>query len=559
MSDQPQYDVIVIGSGAGGGASAWALAKAGLKVLVLEAGPHYVPEQDYRLDKPDWELGIFPHKGGRGQMYTFGRMQGLERKWDSLRSWNHITGRYNPNPHRRGGVYSHVRGVGGSTLHFTGESHRLHPAAMHLRSRFGVGADWPFDYDSLETYYQQAEALIGVAGPEDPGIRHRSSPFPQPAHPMSWPSQQAAAACRQLNWNWVPNTLAVLSQARADRLECNYCGQCQRGCPRRDKGSVDVTFIPAALQTGHCTLLADRMALRLLPGEDKTIRGVEVVDHNGTREILTARAVVVACGAIETPRLLLLSRGPNSPRGVANETGQVGRHFLETLAWHSAGVHPQSLGSHRGLPSDGICWDFNAPDAIPGVVGGMRLSLSTLEADLAGPISYATRVVPGWGRQHKQALKSHLGRVVAIGAMGECLPHEQSYIDLDPKYTDSLGRPVARIHSYLDEMAIKRLAFMADKSRELLRAMGVTELFEEQGTYDVFNSTHVFGTCRMGTDPASSVVNEFGRAYQWSNLYVADASVFPSTGGGEAPSLTIQALALRTAEEIRRQLAVKTI
>jgi len=260
--------------------------------------------------------------------------------------------------------------------------------------------------------------------------------------------------------------------------------------------------------------------------------------------------VIVACGAVETPRLLLASNGKYAPDGLANESGQVGRNFMETLSWTCSGLHPEPLASYRGVPSDSICWDYNAPDAIPGVIGGCRFSTSVAEADLLGPINYAKRVVGGWGRKHKAAMREQFGHALTVGAIGESLPNAQSFIDLDPDEADDTGKPLARIHSHLDDRELKRLDFMARTAREILEASGVKERVEEYGTYDYFSSTHVFGTCRMGRDSKESVVDPFCRSHRWRNLFIADASVFPSSGGGESPSLTIEALALRTAGQI---------
>jgi choline dehydrogenase-like flavoprotein len=262
---------------------------------------------------------------------------------------------------------------------------------------------------------------------------------------------------------------------------------------------------------------------------------------------------VVACGAVETPRLLLNSAGPHAPDGLANESGLVGRNLMETLHWVSSGLHPEPLGSHRGLPADGVCWDYNAPDAVPGVVGGVRFSPMTIEADFAGPINYARRVVGGWGAAHKAAMREQFGRVLSVGGIGESLPNPGSYIDLDAEEKDAHGMPKARIHSRLAEMEIQRLAFIAKMCRQALEAAGVDKLVEEFGTYDMFNASHVFGTCRMGTDPATSVVDEYCRSHRWRNLLVTDASIFPSSGGGEAPSLTIYANSLRAAHYLKEQ------
>src|SRR5205085_11789987 len=184
----------------------------------------------------------------------------------------------------------------------------------------------------------------------------------------------------------------------------------------------------------------------------------------GRAHKIAAKAVVVACGAVETARLLLVSRSRHAPGGLANDSGLVGKNFMETLSWSSSGLHPGSLGSHRGLPSDSICWDFNAPNMIAGVIGGCRFSSNVAEADLIGPINYATWVVSGWGRAHKRALREAFGNVLSIAAIGESLPNAGSYVDLDPDEKDINGLPLARIHSFLPELELRRLAFMAKKS-----------------------------------------------------------------------------------------------
>lgn len=544
-------DAVIVGSGAGGGACAWALSRLGLEVLVLEAGPHYNPYEDYRQIQPDWEIGLFPDKNPKPLRYSYAPFQPLDDTHNDLRSWNKVFGLYNQTAHRAPNSYSHVQGVGGSTLHFSGEAHRLHPQAFRLFSDLGVAADWPMDYAALEPYYQQAEYLIGVSGVRNEGHRPRSRDLPLPAHAISYASQQVEKTAKVLGLEWEPNTLAVLSRPYDGRPGCNYCNSCSRGCPRKDKGSVDVTFLAHALRTERCTIRANTHVLRLLKGDKDRVLGVECADQNGNLEKITAPIVVIACGAIETPRLLMLSDTENG--GLGNESGQLGKNFMETLSWDSSGLHPQDLGSYRGLPSDMITWTFNAPDAIPGVIGGCRFDVGVGEANLIGPINYARRVVPGWGKAHKQEMRRQFGRVLTVGAIGESLPNDRSFISLDPSKKDHFGRPVAKIASFLPDIEIKRLSFMAQKCREILYASGVEELIEEYGTYDFFSSTHVFGTARMGQNPETSVVNPYGQSHRWKNLFVADASVFPSSGGGEAPSLTIEALAIRTAEHIHNQ------
>ena len=549
MAD-PLHDVVIVGSGAGGGAAAWALSRHGARVLVLEAGPAFDPFKDYRLSSNDWEQHGFPEKPGSQGRHTFAPLQALGARWQSLRSWNRQSGPLIMGGQRRVHAYHHVRGVGGTTLHFTGEAHRLHPKAMKMKSQFGVAADWPLDYDELEPYYLLAERVVGVAGPATGQQRPRSAPYPLPAHRLSYASERLRAGAQNLGLTWVANSLAALSLPYQGRPACNYCGNCNRGCPRTDKGSVDVTFLRQALATGRCMIKPQCQVTGIEAGSRDRVDAVIYRDASGTARKVAAKAVIVACGAVETPRLLLLSKSRNAPEGLANESGLVGKNFMETVHWASSGLHPEPLGSHRGLPSDSICWDFNAPDAIPGTLGGCRLYSAVAEADLVGPINYAARAVQGWGKAHKRSLRQVFGRALSVAAIGESLPNPRSYVDLDPQARDSTGLPLARIHSFLPDHELTRLEFMARKSREILQASGVEQLFEEYGTYDRFSATHVFGTCRMGREPGASVVDRYGRCHRWRNLFIADASVFPSSGGGEAPSLTIEALAIRTSEHL---------
>lgn len=543
------FDAVIIGSGAGGGASAYALTRQGYRVLVLEAGPVFDPQKNYQLATSRWQNG-FPQKHGSQGRYSYVLKQSLAEKWSHIRSWNHISGRLNPGTERIAFAYHHVRGVGGSSLHFTGEMHRLHPQAMRMQTRFGVAADWPLTYQMLEPYYAQAEDIVGVAGPVADSRRPRSAPYPYASHPLGYATQVLQKGFSREGMHLQANPLAVLPQPRAQRLNCNYCNGCLKGCPRKDKGSVDVTYLQQAKDSGLCEVRADSVVTRIISdSRSGTVSGVEYISA-GKKHILKTPLLILAAGAIESPRLLLLSADAASPAGLCNESGQVGKNFMETLLWTSNALYPQPLGSHRGLPVDSICWDFNAPDAIPGVIGGCRFSPSVAESDLLGPVNYATRVIKGWGRQHKQQMRQNFGRVLSLSGLCESLPHEKSFVALDTTQKDQHGLPLASIHSYVNEMAAQRIAFMAKKCRQILKSAGASEIFEEFSSYDIFSSTHVFGTCRMGNDPKQSVVNADCRSHRWRNLYIVDASVFPSSGGGESPGLTIQALALRAMDRL---------
>lgn len=543
MADGP-YDAVVVGAGAGGAAAAWRMTQRGWRVLLLDAGPAFDPDRDYGLDRPDWEKQRFRHKPGSVGETSFAPMQALDPVLADLRSWSLAQGPTNREARRAvsGPGYHHVRGIGGSTLHFVGEAHRMNPASMRMRSRFGVAADWPVSYAELEPLYVEVERVLGVAGAPAAGDRWRSAPYPLAAHPLSRASRRLGRGAAALKIAWEPNPRSALSSAYDGRPSCNYCGGCTHGCPRRDKGSADVTFIAKAKASGRCEVRPEHTLLRIVTGAPGRVEAIEVADPSRRVQRIATARLVLACGAVETPRMLLLQRGLASP--------QVGRNFLESVAWTSVADAGEPLLSFGGLPADAISWDWNRPDAIPGVIGGFRLAAAIHEADMIGAIAHAQRAVPGFGRAHKERMRRTVGSLVAVGAVGESLPHERSKIDLDPQDKDAFGRPLARIHSHVDAMAVKRLQAMAAATRGLLKASGAGTLVEEFGTYDHFSSAHVFGSCRMGDDPRTSVVDANLRLHGARNLWICDASVFPSSGGGEAPSLTIQALALHAVDRM---------
>jgi choline dehydrogenase-like flavoprotein len=350
--------------------------------------------------------------------------------------------------------------------------------------------------------------------------------------------------------HWQPNSRAALSQPYDGRPACNYCGNCSRGCPLGDKGSADVSFIRKGEATGRLTVRPDSPVVRIHAAKGGRIEAVEYL-HNRKLSRIETPILLLAAGAVQTPRLLLASRDRRYRNGLANGSGQVGRNFMETLHWNSSGLVPGLSNSHVGLPSDAICWDFNAPDAIPGMVGGCRFNSSTQETGFTGPIAYASRAVGGFGSQLKNGVRKAFGSMLSVGALGEFVPNEGSFIDLDPRHKDRIGMPLPRLHSHLSQAEIQRLRFMASQARRLLKEAGA-ELVEETSAWDSFSATHVFGTCRMGNDARTSVVDAHCRCHDHANLYVTDASVFPSSGGGESPSLTIHAIAVRAADHIAR-------
>ena len=540
-----KYDCIVIGSGPGGGPIAWKLASKGMDVLVLEAGPKYNPLTSYALDQQDWETKGFPYK--RKIKYTFGKQQRLDPTFAFLKSWNKANGKLNRSKKRYYHEYQQVSGVGGTTLHYQGEAHRLNESAFRMKTLYGEAVDWPIDYKTLEPYYAEVEKIIGVAGPNKVPNHPRSEPFPLKPHKLSYASQLVAKGCEKQGIKLDSNPVAILSQLYRNAPPCNYCNGCIWGCPRKDKGSVDVTFIPVAEDTGTCEIFtygyASRIEVENKEGEKK-VTGVSYFDREGKEHFAKADYVAVACGAVETPRLLLNSD--------INQNNLVGKNFMETTFYEAVAFHPDRLDSYRGIPFDSIIWEWNNPDPDRGFPGGLRLSPTVGSA--IGPINYALRYFDGWGDDFVKGVEEWFGHAMGIVGIAEFLPNENTFVALSAEEKDEYGLPVAEIQSFLGEAELKSLEFMQKTSKSILEASGAGEIVESVSSYDFFVATHVFGTCRMGNDPETSVVDSSQRFHGIPNLLVTDASVFPTSGGGESPSLTIEALSLRAADLLLKDL-----
>lgn len=533
------YETIVIGSGAGGGACAYRLAIKGRQVLLLETGPRYNPSKDYNLHKYEWEILGFPDR--EKTKYTFGKRQQLRDNMKHLRSWSNAYGLLNDDNERKYLGYFNANGIGGSTLKYQGEAHRFHPNAFKIRTLYGVGKDWPITYEELEPYYDEAEKIIGVAGPQNDPYHPRKSPLPLPPHKLSYASQIVGNGCKKMGLTLVPNTVAILSMPYDGRPPCNYCNGCSFGCPRKDKGSVDVTFIPKAEATGRCTVIEGAHVFKINTKNGK-VEEVVYYDNDGNEKVVRAKVVIVACGAVETPRLLLNSE-------IANSSGMVGKNFMETLLWLSTAIYPMRVDSYRGIPIDSEILDylFPKPGSFP-FASGCRFFPTGGVA--TGPLSFTLNFFKGWGRDLKEKVLKYFGHTITVGGIGEFLPNKDSFITIDEKVKDRFGIPIAKITAFLEENEIKLLNFMSAKCKEILHASGASEIIHNVSSYDMFLATHVFGTCIMGDDPSTSVVNRYCQTHDVPNLFISDASVFPSSGGGASPSLTISAIGLRVADYI---------
>jgi len=515
-------DVVLIGSGAGGAVVAKELAEAGLSVVVIEAGRRYVPLADYLTDRADFET----------------RGKEVFRPTDELRD-------VYTTPGRQGFSYSRVKGVGGSTLHYVAMSPRLHETDFATRSIDSVADDWPISYADLEPYYTRVEYELGVSGPDgaNPFEPPRSRPYPTPAHPFNLASRAVKRGADRLGLHLVREPLAIPSVDWQGRSACVGAGVCHMGCQVSAKSSMDVTYVRKAEATGRVDMRTECMAREIELDARGDAQAVVYIDADGREQRVAGRAIVVAGNAVETPRLLLMSTSSRHPDGLANSSGLVGRYFMEHLGVFAFGLFDQRVDPWRGTPSGGIIQDNYATDGRNGFARGWTVLVT---ANSHWPYTVASRI-PGWGEEHKQRVQRMFGHYACVATIGEQLPDLRNRVILDPAQKDLYGLPAPRLINEARENDVAMIGKMSSSLKELLEASGASETWGNE--YYPGSSSHYLGTCRMGHDPASSVVDPWGRTHDVPNLFIADSSVFV-TGGAANPALTVSALALRTSEAI---------
>jgi choline dehydrogenase-like flavoprotein len=524
-SETNLVDVVVVGSGAGGGVIAKELGESGVSVVVLEAGRRFEASVDYPTDRHDFEATATD---------VFAAVDPLRDRYTTAGS---------------SFSYSRVKGVGGSTLQYAAVSPRLHESDFLVRSRDGVASDWPIRYGDLEPYYAFVERELGVSGPDgeasNPFDSSRSSRFPTPPHPFNLAGLVVKQGAEKLGLHFVREPVAIPTLDWNGRKACIGAGTCMIGCQIRAKSSIDVTYVSKAEATGRVEMRPNSMAREVTVGTDGKARSVIYIDAGGVEHEIRARAIVVAGNAVETPRLLLLSKSPAFPDGLANSSGLVGKYFMEHLAVFTQGLFSERLDPWRGIPTGGMIQDFYETNSSNDFARGFTILSSS---GRQWPFSLAQRV-GGWGAEHKRRMKESFGHVTALASVGEQLPDVRNEVRLDSFAKDSYGLPVPLIDSRLCENDRAMIRKITSSQREILKTAGAREVWEQP--YQPGSSSHFLGTCRMGADSRTSVVDPWCRAHDVPNLFIGDGSVLP-TGGAVNPALTISALATRTAEGIVR-------
>jgi choline dehydrogenase-like flavoprotein len=544
------FDAVVVGSGAGGGFAAMGLVEAGMRVLLLERGRRFDPRRDFPMNHPDWELHsrAFRDTGTATTDVSLVLEDGplLDTRFSHLRSIGLPDGSKTQRARRRPFRYERVFGLGGTTLHYQGEAHRFPEHAFRPASRYGFGVDWPVGYNDLAPYYERAEQVLGVSGDPANPFKPPRGPFPNPPHRLSYASQRIARGSAKLGWQLLPNALALPTRSVDGRSPCQRSGGCVQGCIFGAKSSVDQTAIRRGEQTGRLQIRTESRVLEIEMGKDG--RADAVVYRIGKTDFrVRTRVLVLAAGALETPRLLLAQSVPGHSHGLANASGLVGRYLMETVSVMLSIRFAERIDAYKGPPIDSRIWDFCFPRRDAVVRSGYVLGVAGTAA-YHGPVSYALRI-PGIGRAHKNMMRAQFGTVLTLFGIAEQEPRAENRVTL-AEAKDVDGIPMLRVETAHSEADLRASAAMLAGVKELARACGAAEILQQVTSYDVPAAAHVAGTCRMGLHAESSVVDPYGRCHDVRNLFIADASVLPGQGAGDSPSLTIQALALRTAEQI---------
>jgi len=564
------HDVVIIGSGAGGGMAAKVLTEAGANVLMLEAGVMFDTRRDSKMLAWPYQS---PRRGLPIPERQFGE---FDAGWGG---WTLEGEPYTSAPGDRFDWFR-TRMLGGRTNHWGRISLRFGPDDFRRKSLDGLGDDWPISYDDLKPYYDSIDRYIGLFGsneglPNDPdGI------FQPPPKPRCY-ELLIKQASERLNIRCIPIRLSILTQPLNGRPACHYCGQCGRACAAHANFSSPSVLIPPALATKRLTIVTNAMAREVTVGEDGLATGVTYIDKTTGRENhARARIVVMAASACETARLLLNSKSSRFPQGLGNSSGVVGKYLTDTTGTGVSGFIPKMMngvphnedgasGSHLYMPWWGDNKKLDFPRGYHIELGGGRRmpgfgTLGGVHRYNGTEVGGGMLAGGGYGKKLKDDYRRFYGATVNFAGRGEMIPNEDSYCEIDPTVVDRWGIPVLRFHWKWPDHELKQVKHMQETFRAIINEMGGTPLSpmptaEQQ--YDIAPGgriIHEVGCVRMGNDSKTSVLNSNCQSHDCRNLFVTDGGPFV-TNPDKNVTWTILALAMRTSEYIAEQRKAGTI
>ena len=552
---RPVYDVCIVGSGAGGGMAAYALARAGARVVMLEAGREWYASKNSQMLTPTYAS---PRRGASTRTRPFGEFDACDGGWD-------IEGE--PYTTAEGSQFRwwRARMLGGRTNHWGRISLRFGPDDFKGKSKDGLGDDWPISYEDVAPYYDRVDQLIGVFGSKEGLRNHPDSIFQPPPKPRCY-ELLVKKASDKLNVTCIPSRLSIITKPLNGRQACHYCGQCNRGCTVKANFSSPDVLIAPALATGNLTLITNAMAREVTLGNDGLATGVSYIDKNtGLDEHVRAKIVVLAASACESARILLNSKSSRFPQGLANSSGMVGKYLTDTTGTDLAGFVPM-MADHIPHNEDGVggmhvympWWLDNKKLDFP---RGYHIEVwGGLYQPGAGFMGGIQRYPGGggYGVQLKNDYRKYYGATIGFSGRGEQIPNENCYCELDPNVVDKFGIPVLRFHWKWTDHEYNQVKHMHETFRALLTEMGAeifTPMPTKEQNYNISlggQIIHELGCAPMGDDPSKWVLNRNCQAHDCKNLFVADGGPFVSQAD-KNPTWTIMALSWRTADYIAQQ------
>lgn len=536
MTSETGTDVLIVGAGPAGSVAAAYLAEHGFGVVCLEQGDWQNPS-DYPGDKAEWEL-------------------------IAQKSWH-------PNPNVRAQPADYpcelsesdvnplmFAGVGGSTVLYAAHWVRFLPSDFRVRSLDGVADDWPYTYEDLLPYYERIDLEVGTAGLVGDTAYPPGAPPPLPAHPITPIGRTVAEGMNKLGWHWWPAPNAIPTRDYGNLKQCVRYGTCMSGCPNGSKASFDLVSWPKAL--GHGARLVTGARVReITVDEAGRATGAIYVDREGRDRHQAADVVIVAANGVGTPRLLLHSTSSRFPDGLANSSGLVGKRLMMHPFATVTGLFDEPFESWAGPFGHYIqSMEFYETDDSRGFVRGAKWGLMPTGGPLGAAMSPFSTAQTTADAQLHRLVRERLGHSALWGLIGEDLPEETNYVTLDGTLTDSDGIPAPKIVYRSSENSHSMLRFHVDRARESFETAGATSTFEEIGVPD--SGWHLLGTTRMGDDPATSVVDQYGRMHDVPNLYVYGGSTFP-TSSGVNPTATVAATTLRCVEHLAREAHLQEV
>lgn len=559
IKESPEiYDAIVVGSGAGGGMAGYILANAGLKVLMLEAGPFYDPAKDALQLRWPWES---PRRGA-GTTRPFGDFDAAYGGWQL-----------------EGEPYTKVAGtefdwfrarmLGGRTNHWGRISLRMGPDDFQPTD--GLTEAWPITYDEVKPFYDRVDRMIGIYGTVE-GIRNEPDGiFMKPPKPRL-NELYIAKGARKAGVPVIAGRGAVLTEASPEikgRGVCFYCGQCGRSCKVYGDFSSSSCLVMPAMKTGNLKVIDNAMVREVVTNDEGIATGVSYVDTKTLQEyVVRGKTVILGASACESARIMLNSKSAQHPAGVGNSTGLVGRYLHDSTGAGVGGYLPQLMDRKR-YNEDGVgsvhiyspWWEDNAKLNFPRGYhieygGGMHMpSYGFLNWVPGVNGDGAQKPRGGYGESLKQDYRTFYGAYVGMSGRGTALARKDNYCEIDPTRVDKYGIPVLRFHYKWASEEYQQAKHMQDTFQSIMHEMGAVVTSKIHGADTGYGLEapgkiiHEGGTTRMGNDPKSSVLNKWGQAHECKNLYVVDAGPFVQQGDKNL-TWTILALSMRTAEYI---------